>query len=101
MEANSTKHPALHPQEMGSKSWEGQGRVTVRVLCALLTCLSWIVDGFICLNEGSCGSPADQDLFLFTCTEVVAIRDVQVHSGHLLAACRSGHLGDKRGEPLG
>ena len=63
----------------------------------MLTCLSWVIDGFIHLDEGACASPADQDLLLFICTEVVAIGDVQVDRAHLLAACRLRDLGHKRG----
>lgn len=70
---------------------------TVRVLHAVLTCLSRVIDRFIHLDEGACASPADQDLLLFIYTEVVAIGDAQVDSAHLLAACRLGDLGHKRG----
>lgn len=65
--------------------------------CRVLTCLPWVIDGFLHLDEGACTSPVDQDLLLFLCTEVVAIGDVQVDSAHLLAACRLGDLGHKRG----
>lgn len=67
------------------------------MLHAMLTCLSWVIDGFIRLDEGACASSADQDLLLFICTEVVAVGDAQVDSAHLLAACRLGDLGHKRG----
>jgi len=63
----------------------------------MLTRLPWVIDRFVHLNEGACARPADQDLLLFTCAEVVAIGDAQVDSAHLLAACRLGDLGHKRG----
>lgn len=64
---------------------------------AVLTCLSWVVDGFVHLDEGACASPLDQDFLLFICTEIVAVGDAQVDSAHFLAACRSGNLGHKGG----
>lgn len=93
--AHSTQHTAHG--KLGKKVQAGQGRGTVRVLPAVLTCLSWVINGFIHLDEGACASPADQDFLLFICTEVLAIGDAQVDSAHLLAACRLRDLGHKRG----
>lgn len=62
----------------------------------MLTCLSWVIDSFIHLDEGACASPMDQDLLLFIYTEVVAIGEAQMDSAHLLVACRLGDLRTRR-----
>ena len=52
---------------------------------AALTCLPWLINGLVCLDEGATAGLADQDVFLLLNTDPFACDD-QFDSGNLLCA---------------